>query len=165
MGSYIFLNCKELETVNFATTITSMGMSVFNTCLKLTSVDLSALTGLTAVPSRAFYNCPLTTVLLPEGLKTIGDSAFYGNRFAGTVKIPGAVETISGVNTFYYTPSGAVIDMTDHQPGSIAGAPWSAQEAIIRWHPDAYAIYPTSYLTKQRDKLPALKRHIRATET
>ena len=157
LGLQAFSNCKELETVNFVNTITNLGYSPFSGCAKLTSVDLSALTSVTEIQPHTFSGCPLTTALLPEGLETIGDNAFYGNKFVGTVKIPSTVKTINGALTFTGVTVGVVIDMTDHHPGTIAGVHWSAPDAIIRWHPDAYDNLSDFIFNKTTGQIAGLK--------
>ena len=60
-------------------------------------LDLSAVTGLTAIPYQCFYNNDyLVSIVLPEGLKTIAGSAFLYTRNLSSVNIPSTVETIGG---------------------------------------------------------------------
>ena len=51
--------------------------------------------GITAIPSKAFYDCKnLTEVILPESLKTIGEYAFYGCKNLTQIQIPDSVVSI-----------------------------------------------------------------------
>ena len=56
------------------------------------NLDLSA-TGITEISEKAFYNSPLSGLILPDSLETIGRGAFQTNRFEEIV-IPDNVKTI-----------------------------------------------------------------------
>jgi hypothetical protein len=64
-------------------------------------VPLSGLGGELKIPSTvikietgAFTSCKFTKVILPDGLKFIGENAISGNRLTGTLTIPDNVQTI-----------------------------------------------------------------------
>jgi hypothetical protein len=64
------------------------------------TVDLSSISGLTTIKDSAFYDCSnLTSVTIPDSVKTIGDKAFYECGLT-SVTIPDSVKTIGG-NAFY----------------------------------------------------------------
>jgi hypothetical protein len=77
-----FLN-STLASINFPAGIVSLGAAFGGT--KLTSVDLSALTTITAI--AGFNNCAnLESITLPPYLMTVGASAFAGSaKLAGLV--------------------------------------------------------------------------------
>ena len=61
----------------------------------LVTLDLSKVTGLSALPSRAFSECSnLISVTIPEGVTSIGTSAFNGCYNLKTVVIPSSVNRI-----------------------------------------------------------------------
>lgn len=63
----------------------------------LVTLDFSRCTKLTKISSTSFYdNFILSTVLLPEGLKVIGDAAFQNCYSIVNLVIPNSVETIQG---------------------------------------------------------------------
>lgn len=89
---------------------------MFPTCQSLTSVDLSN-TSLTEIPLRAFSGCTaLTDLTLPQGLKTIGETAFADTQNLSSVVIPASVEEIgkrafgSEVNALYCGLSSVTIE-------------------------------------------------------
>ena len=100
------------------------------------SFDLSQTTGLTEIPDSAFSDCQhcLTSVIIPDGVTSIGDSAFIGCISLTSVTIGDGVTSIGNyaftacnsltsiifedTSTWYYTSKddytgGTVIDVTD----------------------------------------------------
>ena len=71
---------------------TALGIQVFYSCAYLEQCVLSS--GLKEIPSYTFYTCinPLFDVTIPEGVTTIGRSAFSMSTF--DVELPDSVETI-----------------------------------------------------------------------
>ena len=49
----------------------------------------------TEIDKNAFYNCGITSIVIPEGIKRIGSNAFYQNNMT-TVSLPSTVEYIEG---------------------------------------------------------------------
>ena len=70
----------NIKEVNFSSTITSIGGSVFYNCRGLTSIDLSNCTSLTSIGERAFSDCTGLTGALDlsncTSLTSIGKYAF-----------------------------------------------------------------------------------------
>ena len=59
----------------------------------LNKLDLSGL-DITVLPEYAFEEMPFEAIVLPEGLKEIKNSAFYGCKSLRTLEIPESVETL-----------------------------------------------------------------------
>ena len=76
---------------------TSENESVFKNCAKLKSVLLPD--GLSTIGSYAFKNCAISSVYIPPSVKTIGSRAFYRCKNIDSIKMDG-VETI-GDSCFY----------------------------------------------------------------
>ncbi|MBQ5883191.1 MAG: leucine-rich repeat domain-containing protein [Clostridia bacterium] len=73
-----FNNCQNLKNVYFlGTNYVEIGESVFENCISLTNVFLSANT--TSIGANAFANCTaLKKIKIPEAVTVIGQNAFAG---------------------------------------------------------------------------------------
>lgn len=113
-------------------TVKEIGEGAFAACANLTAIDLNHLT-LTTIPEDCFLHCTsLVKVTLPESLTIIGEGAFYDCPLNG-IMIPSSVTEIKGLTTFYGMQSNSIVDLSNHAPGSIKGAPWFAIHGILRW--------------------------------
>ena len=75
--SYAFYNCSSLISITLPESLKSIGVSAFQYCFRLTTVDLSGCTSLTSIANYAFSNCSgLTSIFLPSSLNSIGYGAF-----------------------------------------------------------------------------------------
>lgn len=88
--------------------ITSMGTNAFrDTCV--TSVDFTG-APITALPERAFENCTtVTSVVLPEGLKSVGYWAFKGASSLSNMNIPRGIERLEDSAFWGPTFSGDIV--------------------------------------------------------
>ena len=86
-----FSSCYGLAEINMPNTVTSVGYRAFEGCSSLNSLKLSA--SLTDIGKEAFVLVPIENIVLPNGLKTIGDHAFFGGSLC-SLKIPASVTAI-----------------------------------------------------------------------
>ena len=93
IGEYAFFYCIELTDVTIPASVTDIGYAAFYSSgpSKPTFAQGSKLE---TVEAYAFTHSYLTEISLPEGLKTIEDSAFYDNVNLKTVTIPSSVTNI-----------------------------------------------------------------------
>ena len=130
---FAFSRRQRLKTVKLPDSIEKIGMNAFELCPQLHSVDLGK--GITVIPENCFEKCmKLKTLTLPpqikeiercaflqsgleiinlnEGLKYVGDSAFF-NTFIKAISIPGTLEvfhntavsaSMSDITMEYYIP-------------------------------------------------------------
>ena len=88
--------------------ITSMGTNAFRDT-NITSVDFSG-APITALPERAFENCTtVTSVVLPEGLKSVGYWAFKGASSLSNMNIPRGIERLEDSAFWGPTFSGNIV--------------------------------------------------------
>jgi hypothetical protein len=77
--------------------VTKIGDNAFSNP-NITSVVIP--NGVTSIGDRAFYGCEkLTSITIPASVTSIGDSAFFGCTSLASITIPASVKTI-GYNTF-----------------------------------------------------------------
>lgn len=96
VGSGVFKNCSNLQTVNIKAPLPTLSDQMFLNCSNLTSVTLNAAT--TATGKSTFYGCSSLTSL-PQELKTIGEKAFGKCTGFITLEIPATITSI-GNNAF-----------------------------------------------------------------
>ena len=116
---FAFSDCESLTSIDFPSGLKSIGTSAFRDT-GLTSVKIpggttlstgvfrdSALVsaelefGVTAIPSNTFNHCDyLTSITIPETVKSIGSAAFYFCRSLTSITLPDSVKTI-GNSGFY----------------------------------------------------------------
>ncbi len=119
-GPFIFENCAKLETVYLPDSIEHLEENTFAGCTALASVTLPK--NLKTMDSYVLYQCPITEIVLPDGLTnvpmctfkscleldsivipdsvtSVGDSAFIDCKGLKSVTIGKNVETI-GTNVF-----------------------------------------------------------------
>ena len=99
IGDYAFYGLTELLTVDISKKVSSIGNYAFYGCGKLTSVDIPTL--LTAINYRAFSKCGLTSVTIPEGVKSIDDAAFELCSNLTSVTLPQSLTDIASMAFVY----------------------------------------------------------------
>lgn len=89
-------NTKPLQSINMenASYLTTFSFSDF-TNLKHTTLPKT----LVEIPQAAFFNCPLTTINLPDTVEKIDNYAFGGTSLSGSLYLPNSLKTI-GISAF-----------------------------------------------------------------
>lgn len=130
---FAFSRRQKLKTVKLPDSLEKIGMNAFELCPQLHSVDLGR--GITVIPENCFEKCMklkeislppqvkeiercaflqsgLESINLNEGLKCVGDSAFF-DTFIKSISIPGTLEvfhntavsaSMSDITMEYYIP-------------------------------------------------------------
>ena len=107
-----FSNCSSLTSVTVPDSVRNMGANPFEGCILLTKIRVSpdhpyyaTIDGVLyekATKKLVCYPCAFKaqSFMIPQGIVTIGDSAFYGCTSLTSVTIPDSVTTI-GTAAFY----------------------------------------------------------------
>lgn len=90
----------EVNSVEIPDSVTTIGLSAFNGCTTLQSIDLGEVQ---VIEDNAFNSCTnLTTITFPNTLRTIGDWAFGGGTGLTVLALPEGVVSI-GTGAFGYS--------------------------------------------------------------
>lgn len=88
-------NGRRVTEVVFPNTITEVGSNAFENCVNLkTVIFMPESTGDVTIRKSAFSGTGISTLVLPDKLVTIGESAFANNRSLTKVTIPDTVTEI-----------------------------------------------------------------------
>ena len=99
IGMSAFNGCSSLTSINIPSSVTSIGMSAFNGCSSLTSINIPS--SVTSIGETAFYGCSsLTSINIPNSVTSIGSFAFEGCSSLTSINIPSSVTKIES-HAFY----------------------------------------------------------------
>ena len=84
--------CYELEEITIPDTVTHIGIEAFCCCEILSEINLS--NNLISIGDNAFADCCISSIVIPDSVKTIGMGAFSGCRNLEAVVIPESVVRI-----------------------------------------------------------------------
>ena len=94
IGEYAFNQSRFTGTLKLPNSLTDIGIAAFMDCKYFTSLELS--NTLSVIPKHAFKGCVYLSgsLVIPDGVKAIGEYAFYGCSFTGSLTLPSSVTTI-----------------------------------------------------------------------
>lgn len=107
IGSSAFCNCKSLKSINIPDNVVSIGEYAFSDCTGLTSVHITDIVSWCAIKFDNYESNPLNCahnlylngtrvikLVIPNGVTSIGEYAFYDCRSLANVTIPDSVTSI-----------------------------------------------------------------------
>ncbi len=111
IGQAAFYGCKSLTGIQLPKGLTAIGQSAFSGCKSLAGINVDSGNPIYASQEGILYDkekktllcCPggkTGNVKLPQGLTTIGQSAFYGCKSLTGIQLPKGLTTI-GQSAFY----------------------------------------------------------------
>ena len=107
----VYDNNRDMFVLSFDGELSSIPASAFNGKSTLETIIIPE--GVTSIGYRAFYTCDgLTSVIIPESVTSIGDSAFSVCRSLTSVNIPDSVTSI-GNRAFYNCHSLTSVNIPD----------------------------------------------------
>ena len=94
LDNYTFQNCKSLKNINIPTSVKTFGTYVFDGCESLTNIELHD--GVTALGDYMFRESGLTSFTVPTGVKVLPQYLFALCADLKEVKLYEKVTTING---------------------------------------------------------------------
>ena len=89
-----FWECKNLSAVELQASVSWIEEDAFTSCWNLTLFTFADGSKITEIPSDMLHGCyRLTEIRIPEGVTTIGASAFWGTSLT-TIYLPAGLETV-----------------------------------------------------------------------
>lgn len=131
IGDYVFMN-SGLTSIDLPSTVTSIGMSAFEECTELLSIDLS---GVKNIGDYAFYDCAsLESVTISNPV--IGDGAFTGASDLKTINLTKDSKSVYK-NYFSYSASLETINVEAGNEDfvSIDGVLYKSDTTEMLWFP------------------------------
>ena len=124
IGDYAFMDRRSLTSITLPDSITYLGANPWMSCKNLTTINVSPKHPSLEVIDGALYSkadkrliwYPMTskadTFEVPDGIRIIGDSAFFNCNNLTSITLPGSVKSI-GDNAFYNCDSLTLINLPD----------------------------------------------------
>ena len=107
LGAEAFKDCSSLETIALGKKIQTIGDNTFNNCGKITTVNVPA--SVKTIGQAAFIGTSLTSIVLGEGLQSIGQKAFaYSNALTNIISYATTAPTL-GTSAFENVPKNASV--------------------------------------------------------
>ena len=117
IGEGAFYHCLGLKSIKLGSGLKSIGDMAFDACVELGYLPsnpkpLVIPGNVESIGKRAFNTCGIMLLTLENGVKTIGEQAFFSCSFLRTVEIPSSVESI-GKEAFYCEGFESIADLAE----------------------------------------------------
>ena len=84
IGEQAFYDCEQLQSVTGG--VETIGEQAFYKCVSLQTIPISE--GLKSIGDWAFWSTAVTEIVFPESLRSVGESAFYECKQLQSIKLP-----------------------------------------------------------------------------
>lgn len=98
IAAFVFEGARKITSVSLPESMVYIGRSAFHDCTSLTSVNIPK--GIKEIPANTFSGCNLSEIIIPEGIVSVGESAFLGNSGARVLSLPSTLEAL-GTRALY----------------------------------------------------------------
>lgn len=90
---YAFSGSEKLEKVTISASVRTLGEGCFDSCHSLSEVILN--NGLVSIEKRAFAECAVTSIVIPDSVEKIGIAAFYNSPLLENVVVGKGAKSVS----------------------------------------------------------------------
>lgn len=94
IGKNAFYYNTSLNSIALPKNLVSIDEGAFHCCENLSTVNFATDSKLTSIALNGFSECPITRIVLPAQLQSIGNYGFYHNHLTETLMIPATVVSI-----------------------------------------------------------------------
>lgn len=119
IGEYACAFNKEMRVLSLPERLDNISSSAFSYCYKLENLKIPVVE---TIPDKCFYGPEsLTEIIVPEGVRHIGASAFYNWKVLKTIKLPSTLESIDKMafGGFTYTTNIETVEVAATTPPTI----------------------------------------------
>ena len=100
IGGGAFYSCKKLSNITLSNSLTSI-VQLFADCPSLTHIEIPI--SMKTIEGYAFSGTVLTNIVLPEGLISLGESAFDSSTRLTSIQVNAVIPPAGGSNMFNNT--------------------------------------------------------------
>ena len=195
IGDSAFMSCSKLTAIEFPEKLNKIGRTAFHSCTSLQSIALpdslktlylytfygctqlktAHLAHIENIGQQAFYQCPLTSLVLPETVSKINAQNFLCDNIQAVYCAAQVPPTLSSTNAFYFSTTQTQVDTLYVPWRSVekykASAEWTTRFAhiqgytfnghevdnitettvILKWEPDTAVTHYIINLYKTHD--------------
>lgn len=150
IGSFAFAYAPKLNNVNIPKEVSYLGTYAFYNCRSLQTVLWDADSLIKSIPSYAFASCPITRIVLPNGVETVNGYAFAYCNSLNAVSISRTITTLSS-DAFYGSNNLAAIEVEEENPNysSIDGVLFNKGATVLMTYPIAKTEPDASYVVPE----------------
>ena len=129
ISSWAFQYCESLVQIEIPDSVTSIAGGAFCDCTSLTSINIPA--SVTVIPLKLFQNCTsLANIIISGEITTIGHNAFHGCPITSII-IPKSVTSI-GEYAFAYCSNLTIYCEADSKPSGWSNR-WNWTDCPVVW--------------------------------
>lgn len=163
IGPEVFQGHGEITTVSIPDSLEIIGEDAFADCTGL--MEITGMSGVRIIRDRAFYHCPLSWVVLPDTVESIGLGAFARESVGGVVLLQGQIPArgqeasadrrsnegyrVNAFDGVEYVLVSHVLNSAQELEGTVLGGDQTVYDGIIGHLETSVFVNGYTYLTEE----------------